>query len=182
MQFLSHFIEKLSPVQTWVLNLLAVALVGWLDATTGFEFSILPLYFIPVAVGAWRLKKTGAIAFSFLAALTWLGSEFYAGHIYNNSYAVYWNALMRWIYFGAAGIILAHLRQSLLQQRALIAQLQDALNHVKTLKGILPVCPVCSKIRSDNGQWEDLEDYVKNQTNVEFMSNTCPDCIKMARP
>jgi PAS domain S-box-containing protein len=58
----------------------------------------------------------------------------------------------------------------------LITQLQDALAHVRTLSGLLPICAWCKKIRDDQGYWNRLEDYIQTHSEAEFTHGICPDC------
>jgi PAS domain S-box-containing protein len=60
----------------------------------------------------------------------------------------------------------------------LIKKLQKALNEVKTLSGLLPICSHCKKIRDDKGYWNQLEEYVTKYSDAKFSHGICPDCIK----
>ena len=65
------------------------------------------------------------------------------------------------------------------QEKAkLLADLQEALAHVKTLRGLLPICAWCKKIRNDNGYWEELEAYVHEHSDAEFSHGICPECME----
>lgn len=55
-------------------------------------------------------------------------------------------------------------------------QLQQALNEVKTLKGLLPICASCKKIRDDTGYWKQIESYIKDHSEAEFTHGICPEC------
>lgn len=71
------------------------------------------------------------------------------------------------------------------QQRekdGLIAQLRDALEQVRTLRGILPICSSCKKVRDSEGQWETVEVYVGRHTEAEFSHGLCPDCLVRLYP
>jgi hypothetical protein len=71
------------------------------------------------------------------------------------------------------------------QQRAkeekdtLIAELNSALNEVKTLRGIIPICASCKKIRDDNGFWQQVEVYVSAHSDVMFSHGCCPECAEI---
>lgn len=58
----------------------------------------------------------------------------------------------------------------------LVIKLQQALNNIKTLKGIIPICSSCNKIRDDKGFWNRVEAYVSQHTQAEFSHSVCPDC------
>jgi len=64
------------------------------------------------------------------------------------------------------------------EQRELIARLQDALAKIKTLKGLLPICASCKKVRDDKGYWNQIEEYVRDHTDAEFSHGLCPDCAQ----
>ena len=59
-----------------------------------------------------------------------------------------------------------------------IAQLEKTLSEVKTLRGILPICSYCKKVRNDKGYWDQVEVYVKDHTEADFSHGICPDCLK----
>jgi tetratricopeptide (TPR) repeat protein len=60
--------------------------------------------------------------------------------------------------------------------RAQAATLTDALDRVKTLKGMLPICAWCKKIRDDQGYWTQVESYVSSHSAAEFTHSICPVC------
>lgn len=68
-------------------------------------------------------------------------------------------------------------REAMLAQNALIERLQNALAEIKTLRGLLPVCMHCKKIRDDHGFWQQMEAYFHAHTNVEFSHGLCPECL-----
>jgi two-component system, response regulator PdtaR len=70
----------------------------------------------------------------------------------------------------------------LMELRRLNIELQLALDNVKALKGLLPICASCKKIRDDKGYWEGVESYIKKHTDVEFSHGLCPDCITRLYP
>ena len=69
-------------------------------------------------------------------------------------------------------------RDFMLAQNALIERLQNALAEIKTLRGLLPVCMHCKKIRDDQGFWQQMEAYFHRHTNVEFSHGLCPECLQ----
>jgi PAS domain S-box-containing protein len=61
-------------------------------------------------------------------------------------------------------------------------QLQGALDEIKTLKGIVPICASCKSIRDDKGFWHEVEAYVSTHTEADFSHGICPDCAKRLYP
>jgi PAS domain S-box-containing protein len=63
-----------------------------------------------------------------------------------------------------------------------VADLHEALESVKTLTGLLPICSMCKKIRDDEGYWEGVESYVTAHTDVRFSHGVCPECFPKMFP
>ncbi len=59
-----------------------------------------------------------------------------------------------------------------------IKDLQDSLQHIKTLQGIIPICSYCKKIRDDQSYWEEVEKYVTKHSNADFTHSVCPECYE----
>lgn len=59
----------------------------------------------------------------------------------------------------------------------MVVELQDALEHVRTLKGLLPICMHCHRIRNDEGYWNRLEQYIEARTEAAFSHSLCPECL-----
>ncbi len=56
--------------------------------------------------------------------------------------------------------------------------LQKALEEITTLRGIIPICSYCKKIRDDQGAWEIIESYISNHSEARFSHGICPECYK----
>lgn len=67
-------------------------------------------------------------------------------------------------------------------QKELIARLQKALEEIKTLSGIVPICVACKKIRDDGGYWSQVEAYVARHTEAQFSHSLCPECLMRLYP
>ncbi|MFP3983586.1 MAG: MASE3 domain-containing protein, partial [Desulfurivibrionaceae bacterium] len=64
------------------------------------------------------------------------------------------------------------------EKNELISELQQALIEIKTLRGILPICSFCKKIRDDEGYWSQVEVYVANHSEADFSHSVCPACLE----
>lgn len=73
--------------------------------------------------------------------------------------------------------VVAERRRVEAERLALIAKLQQALDEIKTLRGLIPICAWCSKIRDDSGYWQSVERYLSVHAQVEFTHGICPDCL-----
>ena len=61
-------------------------------------------------------------------------------------------------------------------------RLQEALDDVRILRGILPICANCKKVRDDKGYWNQVEKYVSEHSEVKFSHGICPECLKILYP
>lgn len=61
-------------------------------------------------------------------------------------------------------------------------ELLGALHEVRTLRGIVPICAKCKKIRSDDGYWAEVDEYVRDHTEAEFSHGLCPECAAELYP
>ena len=84
-------------------------------------------------------------------------------------------------YRGVDKDITGHKRVEAERER-LITDLEDALSKIKTLKGLIPICASCKKIRDDKGYWNKLENYIETHSNAEFSHGICPDCLEKLYP
>jgi sigma-B regulation protein RsbU (phosphoserine phosphatase) len=78
-----------------------------------------------------------------------------------------------------AGKRVIDLEKSLRQRNR---ELSDALAQVKQLKGLLPICMFCKKIRKDDNYWQQVEEYVADHTEADFSHSICPECLEEHYP
>ncbi len=68
------------------------------------------------------------------------------------------------------------------EREHLIEQLQEALVNIKTLRGLIPICAHCKKIRDDQGYWQQVEVFVREHSEAQFSHSICPECMKKLYP
>ncbi len=68
-------------------------------------------------------------------------------------------------------------RKQIEAQAAVIAQLKHALAEIKTLRGMIPICSHCKKIREDANSWLQMEKYILQHTDAQFTHGICPECM-----
>ncbi len=69
-----------------------------------------------------------------------------------------------------------------IERQRLVSELRLALNHVKQLQGLLPICAHCKNIRDDEGYWNRIESYFASRLETEFSHSICPDCARKHYP
>ena len=90
--------------------------------------------------------------------------------------------VVRAIVFCSLSVLVASLEQ---HRRFAIARLEEtnkklrsALEEIKSLRGILPICSYCKKIRTEAGSWMEVENYVRKHSEAEFSHGICPNCVR----
>lgn len=61
-------------------------------------------------------------------------------------------------------------------------ELRKAFGEIRQLRGILPICSCCKRIRDDAGYWHQVEVYVRDHTGAEFSHSICPECMQKLYP
>lgn len=74
------------------------------------------------------------------------------------------------------------LREALRRNEALVRELRAALDNVKVLSGLLPLCAWCKSVRNDAGYWEQIETYLSERTEARFTHGLCPSCSNQMLP
>jgi hypothetical protein len=69
-----------------------------------------------------------------------------------------------------------------MEYRRISGEMAGILTHLKTLRGLLPICSHCKGIRNDDGYWQSVEDYVVANTEADFSHGICPTCLKQHYP
>jgi PAS domain S-box-containing protein len=85
------------------------------------------------------------------------------------------------LFTGEVWRMITHKRAESERER-LIGELQAALDNIKTLHGLIPICANCKKIRDDQGYWQDVAVYVRDHSEADFTHGICPDCAKKLYP
>ena len=67
----------------------------------------------------------------------------------------------------------------LIQSKEIVEHLR---REIKTLRGIIPICAACKKIRDDKGYWQQVEAYIRDRSEAEFSHGICPECVDKLYP
>ena len=61
-------------------------------------------------------------------------------------------------------------------------ELEQALRDVKVLRRLIPICANCKRVRTDAGDWQQLEEYIQDHSEVEFSHGVCQVCMRQVYP
>jgi CheY-like chemotaxis protein len=80
------------------------------------------------------------------------------------------------------GSMLGRSIQYAIERKKLLSELERSAREIKELRGILPICASCKKIRDDKGYWTQVEIYISDHSGTEFSHGICPDCAEKLYP
>lgn len=140
-----------------------------------------------VDLDTWTSRKVGsalvmgaaipAMHYTGMAAATFTASD----KLIETTGTLSMSAVAAWAIGAGTVVLLLIAIGTSIADRRIMAQalaLQAALVEVKTLRGMLPICANCKRIRTDQGSWEQIESYVRQHTGAEFSHGMCPDCAR----
>ena len=91
-------------------------------------------------------------------------------------YLTRWRSMARWSWSLAGLFLLLTSGMAWLLHLAWKRERERALAEVRELRGLLPICATCKKIRDDEGYWNQLESYVQAHSAAKFTHGICPEC------
>lgn len=147
----------------------------WIDAGTRRV-----AYYTKLPAGKYRFRVTASNAsgaFGPPQASLWVER---APHFYETWL---WYAFL--VLLAGLALVAAHLlrlRRLRRRHEELFREVRSALARIKTLRGLLPICAGCKRIRSDQGYWEQIEAYVRDHSEATFSHGLCPDCVRELYP
>lgn len=67
-----------------------------------------------------------------------------------------------------------------IERQHLLVRLEKSMKEIRVLKGFLPICASCKKIRDEGGDWQQMESYIRDHSEAEFSHGLCPACAANA--
>jgi K+-sensing histidine kinase KdpD len=166
----------LTPAATFVATIISVLILGVIDWVSGYDFQFFVFYLIPIAIAAWTAGPIRAYLVALLSAIVWFAADEFSGHPYTHLGYLFWNTAIRLVSFLIVAYAVARIRWLLTEERKISDDLREALAQTKTLRGLLPICASCKKIRNDKGYWQKIEEYVEKHSNAQFTHGLCQEC------
>ena len=144
----------------------------YLDYLTGPFIQFPIVYLIPILLAVWNSGIRWGIGLSILLASIRFALTPFWPNVQWTFFETTINALIRVFVF----ILFTYLINKIYIEKR---HLEHDLN---TLKGILPICAFCKKIRNDDGSWDTFEKYIASRSEASFSHGLCPDCAKKYYP
>ena len=162
-----RIVDKLYQNHSCLANVLAAVLILLFDYITGRSVQFPIAYVLPISLAAWRQQKRMAYAMAVVLPLARVVFHFPWQETHSLSIAAL-NALIA----GAVLVLYAHL--------SLQAKLLN--KKIRSLEGLLPICAACKRIRTEKGEYVQIETYISERTEASFTHGICPVCAKKLYP
>jgi hypothetical protein len=181
MYFLDYLAKKPIPF-IWTIALLLNLIIGVIDYLTGYEIGMEVFYLMPIGLLSWLVNRNAGIIMLVISTVTLMFANLLAGKVIDNYFIYYWNISVHIGFFLIVAYLISEEKIISDNNKILIDKLQNSLDEIKTLSGLLPICSACKKIRDDDGYWKQIEHYISEYTEARFTHSICPDCKERLYP
>ncbi len=178
--------DFLTRSRVLLVSLLTQVVVGFTDYATGYDLNLDVLYFIPISISAWYLRRRDVFISAILGGLTWGYADIRAGHLYSNPAYWYWNVLVSFSSLLILGLVINRLAINLREQaearrklEKTLAELQQSAAEVQKLQGQLQVVCAWTKRIRVAGKWMTFEEFLKNQLHLQLSHGISPEGIEL---
>ncbi len=138
-----------------------------------------------------KLVEAGEIEMVGAPSIDWVGVPLKTGHVTFGALVV--QSYREQVRFGARELSMLNFVSDNIaaaiqrkkgedERKMLVKELQESLGNIKTLKGLVPICSSCKKIRNDGGYWQQVEEYVAEHTEADFSHGICDECAHKLYP
>jgi len=154
-----------NKIVTLSLSVILSLLIIFADVFTAPQLLLSIFFVIPVMIVAWYNGFYIALIFSLLLPLCRFYIAVNIEPIWEIKYSIM-NAVSRMLVFSLVSFVTSKLCNSMKQLH----------QEVKILEGLIPICANCKKIRDEHQQWQPMEKYITERSEVQFTHGICPDC------
>ena len=177
---MAGWLSKTSELKIIVISLIVLIGIGTLQTLTQTRITMAPFYLIPILLVTLRSTRMAGLLTSIVCGVMWISMDVGAPG-YSFLWLDAWNNLLRVGVFVSSALLLARLKGDMVTEMKLNTELQAALAEVKRLSGLLPICAWCKRIRNDEGDWQQIEEYITVHSEADFTHGICPDCARKHR-
>jgi hypothetical protein len=177
-----NFLKGLNQPQVAAISFLLILVIAAIDHITVYDFGFFVLYYVPLIFFSWYSNRIGAVLISVLTINILYIANFHTSYQYTLNFSNIWNMTLLLASFLLVSLGAQHVAHLLKAEKELSAKLRNAIQEIRHLSGLLPICAMCKKVRNDKGYWEEVEAYIGKRSEAEFTHGICPDCMREKFP
>lgn len=160
---------------------LLICAVFILDLAIPLGVAVGVLYIFAVLVSLWAPKNRTTLIVAVLAS-TLIIAAFFSKPPVDEMWKVIFNRAISLFAVWITATLGIERKKTEQQKNAMLLEREKALEEVKILRGFLPICSSCKKIRDNLGDWTHIEGYIKDHSEAEFTHSICPECAEKLYP
>ena len=176
-----HAFYNLPKFKTLIACLAFMGAICVVEVKTPDQLSFGNLYLFPVALASWAGGIRWGLLAAFLGAVCWGIGNYATAAVYDQVGYRFWTMGNDVTTFGFMAWLVDRFHSALVEQQAIAESLKRALNEVKTLEDLFPICAWCKRVRDDKGYWNQIEDYLALQKGAKISHGICPECREKAQ-
>jgi hypothetical protein len=138
-------------------------------------------YIAVVLLSLWSPQKRFTVLVAFIASVFTIGVFFWKPPVAEMWKVISNRALALFVIWITASLGLQRKTTEENREKT-VREREKALEDVRILRGFLPICASCKRIRDDQGYWTQIEGYIKANSEADFTHGICPDCAKKLYP
>jgi hypothetical protein len=160
-------------------TMLAIFLIDFL---TPRDIAVGVLYILPILLSLWDPRKSASRILAVVASLL-IGIDYMFSPLGGEGWQSLGNRLLALLAVWTAMAFVEERRKAeQMREQSVVLARERALEEARTLRGLLPICASCKKIRNDGGYWEQIEIYIRDRSEAEFSHGLCPECLERLYP
>ena len=139
------------------------------------------LYAVVILLSLWIPHDKATLGFSLISSFLIIAAFFYKPPAEEMWKVVFNRGISLFTVWIIASLGLKR-RKTEQQRNTILLEREKALEEVKILRGFLPICASCKKIKDDKGEWTQIEGYIHKHSEAEFTHSICPECAERLYP
>jgi hypothetical protein len=161
--------------------IILTGLILFFDFQIPLGVAIDVLYIIVVWISFWSSRKSFTIIVAVVCSVLTIGSAFFQP-IVPEMWKVVFNRCLALFAIWITTLLGLQRKLSEEKREKALREREKALEETRILRGLLPICASCKKIRDDQGYWTQMEGYIRDHSEADFSHGICPECAKKLYP
>jgi len=124
---------------------IAVLAVGYVDYITGYEFSMVLVYFLPITIVAWYESWQVVLGVSILSGIVWYVSDTMSGSAHSRLFYRYWEGVVKVTTFVIVGRCIYRTKKAIREKEAMETELRQVREEAERMRQQMATCPECNR-------------------------------------
>jgi len=161
--------------------IISLVLIFFFDLAIPPGVAVGVLYAVVILMSLWLPHDKATLSFSLISSFLIIAAFFFKPPVEEMWKVVFNRGISLFIVWIIASLGLK--RRKIEQHRnTILLEREKALKEIKILRGLLPICASCKRIKDDKGEWTQIEGYIHKHSEADFTHGICPECAERLYP